>query len=59
MFCRKCGGRVVIDRVFSEGRKFDVACLICGKRGFVDRDTNAFGRWLQKREGAHKLSYGA
>jgi hypothetical protein len=50
MNCSKCGGRMLIDRTYSTDRMFDVYCMSCGKRVFVNRETTAFGKWLSKRE---------
>lgn len=49
MNCKKCGGRVCVDRTFTDGRRVELACLICGKRTFVPRE-NPFGSWLALRE---------
>jgi hypothetical protein len=38
-----------VDRTFTDGRRIELACLICGKRTFAPPE-NAFGRWLAKRE---------
>ena len=50
MYCKKCSGRVFVDRVFSSENRFDLFCIACGKRWFVKREGNALGRWLTKVE---------
>jgi hypothetical protein len=53
MTCRKCGGRVFVDRVFSEKKHIEVACILCGKRGMADKEKNPFAAWLLKKEVEH------
>lgn len=50
LWCRKCHGRVFVDRTFTENQKFELTCSRCGKRWFVDKETNAFGRFLVRSE---------
>jgi len=58
MWCKKCGGRVFIDRVFSQKMHIELYCLMCGKRWMINKETSAFGRWLYKKETEHKKSFG-
>ena len=51
MICKKCRGRMCIDRTFSSNKMLDLYCMRCGKRVFVNKEDSAFGRWLSKREG--------
>ena len=50
MMCKRCGGRVFVDRVFSQKLHVELFCLICGRRWMINKDTSALGRWLEKRE---------
>lgn len=50
MTCKKCSGRILVDRTFSDNQKFDLYCLTCGRRVFVSKFDNPFGVWLEKRE---------
>ena len=50
MWCSKCQGRVLVDRVFSQNLRIELFCSMCGKRWFVKKDGNAFGKWLSKQE---------
>jgi hypothetical protein len=50
MHCRKCGGRVFVDRVFSQMLHMELFCILCGRRWMVNKDTNAFGRWLEQKD---------
>lgn len=59
MFCRKCKGRVYVDRMFVDNKKCELFCLNCGKRWFVDRYSNVFGVWATKKEKEYKLAYQA
>lgn len=53
MVCKKCGGRVFVDRLFSEKKHMELACSRCGKRWMLDKDKNRFAAWLCKVENAH------
>lgn len=50
MRCQKCQGRVFVDRVFSQKLHMELFCIMCGKRWMVNKDTNAFGRWLEQKD---------
>jgi hypothetical protein len=50
MSCRKCEGRVFVDRVFSQKLHMELFCIMCGKRWMVNKDTNAFGKWLEQKD---------
>ena len=48
---KKCGGgRVFIDRVFSNELRLELFCLRCGKRWFIRTAKGAFGPWLSRLE---------
>lgn len=49
MACPKCSGRLFLDRVFSDNKNFELYCVICGARDFVDKESE-FGTWLAKAE---------
>jgi DNA-directed RNA polymerase subunit RPC12/RpoP len=51
MKCTRCSGRLLLDRVFSDNTSFEVACLQCGDRKYVNKNTE-FGKWLAVREKA-------
>lgn len=57
MTCRRCNGRVCIDRVYSQKLRIELSCLTCGKRWFVKKDGNAFGEWLNKIEKRFNAEY--
>ena len=50
MYCKKCNGRVFIDRVFSQKLHIELFCIACGKRWMLNKETNALGRWLDRQE---------
>jgi len=50
MFCKRCSGRVFIDRVFSQKLRVELFCMSCGKRWVVKKDGDAFGQWLVQKE---------
>lgn len=49
MKCRKCNGRVFLDRVFSDNKNFETSCLLCGDRRFIGKETEE-GQWLERLE---------
>ena len=42
MWCGKCGGRVFVDRVFSQKLHVELFCILCGKRNMINKETSAF-----------------
>jgi hypothetical protein len=50
MWCKKCNGRVFVDRVFSQKLHVELFCILCGKRWMINKETNRFGKWLEKRD---------
>ena len=50
MWCKKCGGRVFVDRVFSQKLHAELFCILCGRRWMVNKETNALGRWLDQKD---------
>lgn len=57
MRCAKCNGRVFIDRVFSQKLHMELYCVMCGKRWMINKETSAFGRWLDLVEEDYKKSF--
>lgn len=57
MTCKKCSGRVFVDRVFSQKLHIELYCIMCGKRTMINRETSAFGRWLDQKEENYKKSF--
>jgi hypothetical protein len=57
MKCKKCNGRVFVDRVFSQKLHIELFCLLCGKRWMVNKDRSPLGRWLEQKEFAHLKDY--
>ena len=49
IFCKKCGGRMMVDDTYSGERAYEVYCLMCGHRKSAHKEKNAFGRWLKAR----------
>lgn len=49
MNCRRCKGRVFLDRVFTDNKNFETYCVLCGDREFVPKNSE-FGQWLSKME---------
>jgi hypothetical protein len=47
--CRRCNGRVFLDRIFSDNKNFETSCILCGDRRFIGKDTED-GRWLAEQE---------
>jgi hypothetical protein len=57
MWCGKCGGRVFVDRVFSQKLHMELFCVMCGKRWMLNKNTNGLGAWLEKVEEQHAKSF--
>ena len=58
MFCRKCAGRVFIDRSNPSVLIIELFCSMCGKRWFIKiNEGNAFVSWLLKSEKRYHQNY--
>lgn len=55
MDCRRCNGRVFLDRVFTDNKNYEASCLICGDREFIAKDSEK-GQWLTEREKKRMLA---
>ena len=49
MKCRRCRGRVFLDRVFTDNKNFEMYCILCGAREFVSKSSE-LGKRLEKME---------
>lgn len=49
MECRRCNGRVFLDRTFSDNKNYELFCILCGDRQFVSKMTE-LGKWLEEKE---------
>ena len=58
MWCSKCGGRVFVDRVFSQKLHMEMFWVMCGKRWMINKETSAFGKWLDQVENLNQKNYG-
>ena len=58
MNCEKCGGRVFVDRVFSQKSHMELFCIMCGKRWMMNKETSKLGKWLEKTEQHQSKHYG-
>ncbi|ASR77556.1 hypothetical protein SEA_PARADIDDLES_67 [Streptomyces phage Paradiddles] len=54
---KKCGGRVFIDRVFSDKTHLELACIECGARWMLDKTKNKLAQWLMAREKNHSAQF--
>lgn len=53
LICKKCDGRVFVDRVHSNGGDIDLFCIKCGARWMLAKNSSAaavFNRLEKKRE---------
>ena len=57
MWCAQCGGRVFVDRVFSQKLHMELFCIMCGKRWMVNKETSVFGKWLDIKETENRKAY--
>ena len=57
MHCKRCGGRVFIDRVFSQKLHMELFCIMCGRRWMISKYMNKFGLWLEAIDNEHAKNY--
>jgi DNA-directed RNA polymerase subunit RPC12/RpoP len=57
MKCQKCGGRVFVDRVFSQMLHMELFCIMCGKRWMINKESSRFGKWLEEKETRNRKAY--
>jgi hypothetical protein len=49
--CKKCSGRMFVDRQYSSVSHLETYCILCGHRDFFNPPQNSTeGRWLLKKE---------
>ena len=53
MTCGKCGGRMFLDRIFSDNKNHETYCMLCGERKFIQKSSE-FGQWLTNMERQHQ-----
>lgn len=55
MFCKKCQGKVMVDRTLSSDYHVELYCLRCGKRWSLryPEKYGGFGKWIMKMEALH------
>lgn len=49
MECKRCNGHMFLDRVFSDNKNYEIYCILCGERRFINRNS-VLGIWLEKKE---------
>jgi hypothetical protein len=54
--CKKCTGRVFIDRVYTDGMRVELFCIICGARWMLDNRKSKFAAWVLRKEKEHALA---
>lgn len=70
MFCKKCGGRVFLDRMFVGKKKkgdhkseaesspgIELYCVLCGKRWMLHKEKNRLAEWLHLKESQRSAGY--
>jgi hypothetical protein len=51
LFCKRCRGRVFIDRQYSSIQHMETYCVICGLRTFFHPPVESReGKWLLEKE---------
>jgi hypothetical protein len=51
MLCKKCGGRVFVDRQYTSVDHLETFCILCGTRNFFHPPSQSLeGRWLLEKE---------
>lgn len=57
MHCKRCGGRVFVDRVFSQYLHMELFCILCGRRWFINKETSRLGKWLERKDKEYARNY--
>ena len=55
--CKKCKGRVFVDRIYAQNLRVELFCVMCGKRWMIKKD-NRFAAWVAKLEETVQHAYG-
>lgn len=52
MLCKKCSGKVMVDRTLGSDIHIELYCLRCGKRWSLryPEKYGGFGKWIMRRE---------
>lgn len=51
IFCRKCSGRLFVDRQYTSSQHLETYCIRCGTRNFFHPPQQSEeGRWLLAKE---------
>lgn len=50
MYCKKCGGRIFVDRTHTVRTRLELYCTVCSKRWMIKVEGNAFAEWLMEKE---------
>ncbi len=51
MICKRCNGRMFVDRQFSSVDHLEIFCILCGSRAFFHPPAQTGeGRWLLEKE---------
>lgn len=62
MECKRCTdkspekqwvGRMFLDRVFSDNKNYELSCIQCGDRKFINKNSE-LGQWLAMTERARE-----
>lgn len=55
MICKRCKGRCQLDRTFVDNKNYEVFCLLCGGRWFINKESEV-GKWLTTVEERRKTA---
>ena len=57
MFCKKCNGKVMVDRTLSSDIHIELYCLRCGKRWSLRHPEKygGFGVWIINQETLYQM----
>jgi len=51
MYCKKCSGRMFVERINDDNSFVEVFCTACGSRKILDKNNdNFFIKWLIRKE---------
>lgn len=53
----KCGGRIFVDRVYSEKNHLELSCITCGQDWVLNKQTSALAKILINMEKRHSAQF--
>jgi hypothetical protein len=58
MYCKRCQGRVFIDRIFFDYDHLELFCIRCSKRWVLHKSESRLAKWINRAEKKRLDGYG-